>query len=282
MQPTEVFKYWIAERWNILQKKERGEPKPWTKDIILQSFRFCNVRREDDAVTKWIRTNWNHPESKNLPLAMALARFLNVPDTLGYIGYPHDWLPNKVYKDICRLEDMGGKVWGSAYIVSTNGRSMRKAEYIVYHVLDSLHGRMMDGSQPTGKNLRAYSEWLQEVDGIGSFMAGQIIADLKNTGNTTWLAAQDWDTFCTPGPGSKRGLNRLMGRSAIAPMNDAKFQAEIGYARELADQVSQETALTQYVPHLSAQDVQNCLCEFDKYMRVKNGEGRPRQTYPGV
>jgi hypothetical protein len=35
-------------------------------------------------------------------------------------------------------------------------------------------------------------------------------------------------------------------------------------------------------PPLHAQDVQNCLCEFDKYERVRLGEGKPRSTYPGV
>jgi hypothetical protein len=30
------------------------------------------------------------------------------------------------------------------------------------------------------------------------------------------------------------------------------------------------------------QDVQNCLCEFDKYERVKYGQGKPRSSYPGA
>ena len=33
---------------------------------------------------------------------------------------------------------------------------------------------------------------------------------------------------------------------------------------------------------LCAQDVQNCLCEFDKYERVRLGEGRPKSKYPGA
>ena len=36
------------------------------------------------------------------------------------------------------------------------------------------------------------------------------------------------------------------------------------------------------MPSLHAQDLQNCLCEFDKYERVRLGEGRPKSTYPGV
>ena len=32
-------------------------------------------------------------------------------------------------------------------------------------------------------------------------------------------------------------------------------------------------------PLLTAHDVQFCLCEFDKYERVRLGEGRPRALY---
>jgi hypothetical protein len=36
------------------------------------------------------------------------------------------------------------------------------------------------------------------------------------------------------------------------------------------------------MPQLHAQDLQNCLCEFDKYERVRLGEGRPKAKYNGV
>lgn len=32
---------------------------------------------------------------------------------------------------------------------------------------------------------------------------------------------------------------------------------------------------------LHAQDLQNCLCEFDKYERVRLGEGKPRNGFAG-
>jgi hypothetical protein len=35
------------------------------------------------------------------------------------------------------------------------------------------------------------------------------------------------------------------------------------------------------IPPIHAQDLQNCLCEFDKYERVRLGEGRPRSKYQG-
>jgi len=37
--------------------------------------------------------------------------------------------------------------------------------------------------------------------------------------------------------------------------------------------------IANYVGQLHMQDFQNCLCEFSKYMRVKNGEGHARNSY---
>ena len=49
--------YWVAERERIRVRKESGQPFPWTDDPILATYRFCNVRREDDRVTIWVRTH---------------------------------------------------------------------------------------------------------------------------------------------------------------------------------------------------------------------------------
>src|SRR2546423_1636561 len=45
---------WISERTAIHTKKEAGHPPPWTDDPVLREWSFCNVRREDDRVTRWI------------------------------------------------------------------------------------------------------------------------------------------------------------------------------------------------------------------------------------
>ena len=39
--------------------RSAGAEPPWTNDNVLANVRFCNVRREDDAVTRWIRSHWN-------------------------------------------------------------------------------------------------------------------------------------------------------------------------------------------------------------------------------
>lgn len=274
-QNAELFKKWIVERWDIKCKKERGELPPWTKDEILQSYRFCNVRREDDTVTKWIRKNWSYPNDKNIVLAMAMARMVNWPPTLEELGYPFKWDAKQFEWVLFRREQQGHKVWSSAYIVSTNGNAVPKPQYIAKTVLEPLSDRCSAGVWPTP--LGQLYNALRGFTGVGSFIAGQIIADLKNIKDSQWSGAPDWWTFVVPGPGSRRGLARLLGKPAPYTLSDKEFDKEFSLAYTLALETR-----TMGVPELCAQDVQNCLCEFDKYMRVRQGEGRPRQRYFGV
>ena len=57
----QAFVYWVKERMAVLTNRMAFDnPKPWSDDPIFQSTYFCNVRREDDKVTRWIRMNWNY------------------------------------------------------------------------------------------------------------------------------------------------------------------------------------------------------------------------------
>ena len=87
----------IRERHQIYRRREVGKSKPWTTDPILAEWRFCNVYRELDTVTKWIAANWREPhkDDPDLWFAMAIARFVNWPDTLAELGYPVPWNPRR-------------------------------------------------------------------------------------------------------------------------------------------------------------------------------------------
>ena len=77
------FKY-INERHQIYCRRQAGIQAPWTEDPIIKEFSFCNVFRELDSVTIWLRKNWKEPyaDHPNLPFAMSVARQINWPDTL--------------------------------------------------------------------------------------------------------------------------------------------------------------------------------------------------------
>ena len=46
----DLYWYFACERQNIFIKKLNGEPAPWTKDLILQEYKFCNSYRVNDRV----------------------------------------------------------------------------------------------------------------------------------------------------------------------------------------------------------------------------------------
>jgi hypothetical protein len=266
------FQHWIYERHSIYLNRQAGLT-PWTKDKILASYRFCNAYRQLDKVTKWLNEHWfPGVPTKFLPFWAVVARVLNDPEPLAAVR-PKDWgvwCPEAFTARLESVKALGGTVRGAAYIVSTNGHTMPFPEYIATKLLNPLWAADLTPSS----TLQQYAVRLQTFNGLGSFMTGQVIADLKYH-HTAMKRARDWWTFVVPGPGSKRGLNRLHGRAHDAPMSDKLFYSLFPLAVKLADAVWFEN---DWEP-MHAQDIQNCLCEFDKYERARLGQGRPKQRY---
>lgn len=267
---TKEAAYWINERERIRKLKEDGHAPPYTKDNILATFRFCNVHREDDKVTRWIRKTWREPfqASSLLPRALTLARLVNWPPTLTRIGYPEPWVEENILR-VIREFSRNHKAWSSAYIVSTNGLAVEKASYVVGTVAAGIPPRDPTAGAPWESLEQAWT-WLKGRHGLGSFMAAQIVADLKHVPNHALSDAPDWYTWAAPGPGSLRGLRRYFNRG-ITPGNFLQYLEQ--FADEVAPYVNKE------ITPIAAQDWQNICCELDKYWRVKEGQGRPRAYY---
>lgn len=277
---------WIIERQRIYLVRKMGmQKKPWTKDPILQQYRFCNVYREQDTVTMWIAKHWRAPHEKEqlLWFAFVLARLVNWPATLQRLepcinfglNKPMTWKPALFQSVMRSIQEQGGKAWGGAYIVSTNGRKMLKEKYIAEQVLTPMWQAKGEIYLLSGEPLRALYDRLSKFQGMGSFLAAQVVADSKYL--PALRKAPDWWTFAASGPGSRRGLNRVIGSAPDAPWREHEWHKVL---TELAETVAPMVAGAD-MSRLHNQDLQNCLCEFDKYERTRLGEGRPRATYPG-
>ena len=262
---------WIIERELIRMRRQQGQKPPWTTDRELSGFRFCNVNRENDAVTKWIHENWRQPNQRDTMLwhAMLAARMFNWPPTLKRMGYPEPWSVESVEATLRPAWERGDKLFTGAYIVSTNGKKMDKLTYVLEVLTKAYyHGQCVQ----EGMTLAGAHQRLQRVEGVGSFMAGQIVADLKYT--PVLQGAEDWWDWAAPGPGSMRGLNRMMDRPLKQKYRNPEFSQLLRDLR--ATVYSQE--LREGFPRIHLQDLQNCLCEVDKWLRLKDG-GRTRNTY---
>lgn len=276
MERLKEFVAFVRERQTIHERRAAGMPPPWTADPLLTRYRFCNVRREDDRVTRWIQENWLRPHERDLPaciFAMAVARLVNWPPSLERIGWPVPWSAARFVKAVDGIRAAGGKAYSSAYMIRAVEAAQgggTKATYLTSYVLTPLWKARERLAQ--ARSLEELHRALLTFYGMGSFIAAQIVADVKWT--PALRPAPDWATFAAPGPGSMRGLNRVRGRELKAPWDPEEWHVELLRLRKAV-----LPKLPRGLRDLDAQNLQNCLCEFDKYMRAKNGEGRPRQNF---
>lgn len=276
---AEEFAAFVVKRGLLRFNRLSGKPQDaWTDDPILREYRFCNIRREDDRVTAWIRENWREP-NENAPdlwFAMLVARILNVPETLAALRVPlteKSWDPVEMLNTLHYRQDHGYNIFNGAYLVSTSGMVMRKADYVVNYVFQPAWEVREEIRPRKGDTLEAFAARLVTLRGMKGFMAGQVIADVKYHG--ILKKAPDWATWAICGPGSRRGLNRVMGRPLEKSWKEPEWLRTLGELRAAVN----PTIVKELAYGLHAQDFQNCLCEFDKYERARLGEGRPKQKF---
>lgn len=262
------------EREAIRLRRAAGEPAPWTQDPILAAFRFCNIHREHDRVTRWIADNWRMPHEGEVDLwfAMVIARFINWPPTLRGLGFPVPWNPRKFLAGMSMMSKTSEKVYTGAYMVRADPETPGEPKYkyqerVVFTPMWEARERLRPKK---GDTLNSYHMLLGQFHGLGSFMAAQVVADLKYA--RPLRQADDWWTFAASGPGSRRGLNRVLGRSQDSPWSEEDWRFEAERHR------LEFNKCWEHEP-LHGQDFQNALCEFSKYEKVRTGEGRPRAAY---
>jgi DNA polymerase I len=263
--------YWIEERERIRMRKEAGAAEPYTDDEILRTGRFCNVRRENDRVTIWIREHWREPhaDDRDLFLAMTIARMVNKAETLDALGYPLPWNPERF------LSVMAGcdTPYGAAYTITARKGYESKPEFQAAEIFGPLWEARAFVRPRSGDTLERFSTRLSDFKFLGSFYRGQIIADLKYV--EPLRSAQDWMSFAEPGPGSKPGLNLVLGRPADAPWTDNEWRGEL---RWLRDEIAPDLERLG-LGDLHMQDLQNCCCEIFKFLRARSGERPVRRKY---
>lgn len=280
---------WIKERESIRVLKESGSLPPWTSDPILAKYRFCNVRREDDRVTIWIRKNIREPFVKHpfLWLMLCIARQINWPPTLLELIEMNVWPSDKAFNPrhitgvLNDRKDRGEKVYTGAYMISApHQKGSDKQAYIAETVIGDLwrrrHGFVdffnvfyETGSEPT---LQEAHKNIMLSKGWGQFMAYQAVVDMRFT--KLLRNAPDRLNWAAAGPGTLRGLNRLHAREVNVPLSQEQALKEM---RVIYDVVQEQTRVK-----MDFSDVPNILCEHDKYQRVLLGQGTPRALYvPG-
>jgi hypothetical protein len=288
LSPLERYIWWIKERHQIYLKKEAGEPRPWTDNEILRDNFFTSAYRELDKTTRWYSKNVRESKpfrgSTNLIFATIAFRRYSWPEAGQRLldgGYLLDWDGAKV------REMMSGwdKVCNGAFFTSTP-RGMSKAEGMCYQIdqvwrdREKVISNVMKSTRR--KSMQYMTEYLATLPGIGKFMAYEIACDFR--WSFIGKNMDDVDLWCNPGPGAIRGFLRVNERDFKKSGNVGKDQLRVPPdfyigCTNLLD-VCQDR-LPSSMPKFEMREVEHSLCEFDKYERIRLGEGKARRRYNG-
>jgi len=292
---------WMRERESIRQRRERGEPWPWTDDKALLKYRFCNVFRERDRVTEWIEANIRQPfaDHQHLWFMLAIARYTNRISTLreligGGDTWPHreSFKPEHLTRALEQLAAAGERVYTGAYMLRAESDPKKpwyawtKHRYIAEIVLGRLWEDRVAWSRYLESGPSIADVWAElqahRYIGWGPFTAYELVTDLRHT---RYLCdAPDIYAYANAGPGALRGLNRVFGRplnqglkqkQALAEMRSLLFDANNSSRPDWAEVFGPARAGCRF----EMRDIEHSLCETDKHRRVLGGEGRPRGRY---
>jgi alpha-glutamyl/putrescinyl thymine pyrophosphorylase clade 1 len=315
----DAFFAFARERHSIYLRRQAGLPKPWTQDPVLQTNRFTNVFRELDRTTMWFRKHVREPlrARPEVLLAAVVFRWFNristgeaifCQDDLFDSGGP--WLRfvdtgdiRVLRRAILALLPQGPYVTG-AYTINTNlaPRGTPKLDGVLWLIREWLdcHSDWRDVAEAwlasSGTTLEQFCQWAQGPD-LGPFMAYEVACDLRHT--DLLCRVPDIDTWANAGPGARRGVNRVHGTHPSSPVrSDDALASMVWLLGESRDE--------QYWPQRVAQDAYGCnnyglddvtcsgpwpawelrevehtLCEFDKYCRVRDGQGQTRGRFDG-
>lgn len=277
---AERFFDFMCKREGLRLRKDAGEPWPWSHDDILNTYKFTNVKREHDRTSRWMREHWTKPNEHRpageIIFNCALFRYFGTSDFAAALGWQQSWSASRIIalareRSIKRL-----RVFTGAYIIPTLGFRGPKSEAVARLILSPLWSARDELAHVAleTRSWRATAEAMRRMPGFGGtgFMTKEVLQDVMQT--RVLGDAIDRNTWCPAGPGARRGLNRLAGRHVKASASEGQFLSEMTYLFEGSSKF-----LPVWMPPLELHDVQFQLCEYDKYERVRTGEGRPKSRY---
>lgn len=276
----DLLVHWIVEREAVRHRRAAGAPQPWSDDELLATYRFCNVNVQDDRGSRAIydfvtRPHADHP---GLIVALAVCRFTNAPEVIEAVRdclVPFD--AGQFVAIMMDREARGLSKEKRAYMIPGGVKGEQKAVSLTRALFTSLANAVEQIRPKAGDTCEAVFERLRRFPYLNEgFITAQIIRDLKQV--EPLRSASDWRTFVRSGPGSQRGLNRILGEANIDRVRpEAEWRALF---REIVELAAPRVA-EHGVEIADAQSWQNTFCEADKWIRFRSGNfhgARPFRT----
>ena len=294
----------IKRRYNIHLKKDvLGKPQPWTKDPVLQEFRFTNIRREHDRESKWLIKNISTNPTLSYEdklLNSILFRLYNKHQTSELIGMPihfseyEDWDPESyrhLFEEAISADphrvfftgafNTGGLKralkWYLPKDTPDNSMEMRVMNFVKY----LLNSTMIDDIK-VAKSQQEVFKTLSSCMGIGGFLGYQMFVDMTYIPEFPFSENE----FTVAGPGCKWGLDYLFDDKDGMTYEECIFWVRDNLERLFNEVLGKEWDCKKIFWDLPEEDrcfnvmsLENCFCELSKYIRAKTETGRPRKKY---
>jgi len=278
--PVDSFFAFMAAREQLRLTKEAGSAWPWSDNPILNTYKFTNVKREHDRTTRWMRQNWTNPNAHRpageIIFNCGLFRYFGTTEFASAVGWQQMWNEGRCIEIAESRAARGLRVFTGAYIIPTLGYRGPKASAVCRHILTPLWLRKEELAiiASDARSWEAVATELRTLPGFGGtgFMAKEVLQDVIHT--PVLEKAGDINTWCPAGPGARRGLNRIYNRPISATVDEKSLLVEMMVLLKVS-----ASKLPAFMPGLELHDIQFQLCEFDKYERVRLGQGKPKSRY---
>lgn len=291
----DLFWQFITERQQVWYRRVvEGRPSPWTDDNILQEYRFTNVYRELDPGTQYVIQKILETDAprQDKIFNVMLYRLIGRLETHDYLGFQSlDGFDAGEFEARLkhRRDDLGETVFTGAYMVSGYSQmgSSDKVENVAALFDKITEDLDFFDEMLTAESLEDAYDLIRAQPGFGNFLSYQVLVDLLypvdslNGDSVLPFSPNDWSS---PGPGAQKGLNQLVtefnGFDRLAVMRWLRQHQQQEFGRLDLDFPYLETEKSERL-ELSLANIQNCLCEFYKYHKILNSNGRARRCFRG-
>lgn len=289
----DLFWQFICERQSIWHRRfVQKLPPPWTNDPILRSERFTNIYRELDPGTQYVIKEILEKQAMKPDKIFntMLYRLIGRADTHAQVGF--QWLdtfnPEQLKSDLVRLRESGVPPFTAAYMVSAyiNMGSRDKIENVVrlFTLLYQDMDRFYACIEASSSAAEVY-EVLRSAHGFGNFLAYQVLVDLLyplKIYEGAPLLPYSHDDWSSPGPGARRGIAMLLREDVRIDFLEVMRWLHCNQRTEFNRLGLDFPFLTNELGEaqdISLANIQNCLCEFHKYVKISEGTGRGRRKF---
>ena len=296
-EKLELYEHYVVERQEVLKKRQKGLPFPWTNDEVIKNNSFTNNHRFNDRVSIYLLNNIINDNNTSLADRIYKSLLSRIYNTQGFcelvdISAPNFWDEEVVEENVRKLEDSSvkdGDIYTKAYrciqmkvcYKELYPNNHHKAHALLY--INDLRKRYGETIVEKFQNFNAKQcyEWIHEnVRGAGPFIAYQMFVDISYFKEIPFSDR----LFAIAGPGCVTGLKYLyedwdgLTAEELLWWHRNHFEEELkkAYGFGYDKLFDNEPIENRY---FDMQECENSFCEFQKYYEFSIHKKRKVRQY---